>query len=126
MDYANLPIIDLEIARTPDGRRTLAQAARNAMTEHGFFYVINHGTTQSQVRLVFRMIFFINAQKIAWHLIQTDRLFDIADVPFARVSEEEKPKYTEQGNNGSYQGYKLRQYWVGSLAQSGATLTERP
>ncbi|KAF5325264.1 hypothetical protein D9619_009988 [Psilocybe cf. subviscida] len=89
LDYANLPIIDRERARTPEGRRALAHEARNAMTEHGFFYVINHGTTQAQI----------------------ERLFDIADVPFAQVSDEEKPKYSEQGNNGSYQGYKLRQYW---------------
>lgn len=49
VDYANLPIINLEMARTTEGRRVLAQQARDAMTEHGFFYVINHGLTQAQV-----------------------------------------------------------------------------
>ncbi|KAF5325273.1 hypothetical protein D9619_009987 [Psilocybe cf. subviscida] len=90
LDYANLPIIDLEKARTLEGCRALAEVARNAMTEHGFFYVTNHGYSQAQ----------------------TDRIFDIADVPFARVSEEEKQKYAgTMKQTGSYQGYKLRQYW---------------
>jgi len=40
-------------------------------------------------------------------------MFDIADVPFARVSEDEKNLYVgEMKQAGSYQGYKLRQYWV--------------
>lgn len=45
--------------------------------------------------------------------VQKDRIFDIADVPFTQVSDDEKRKY--QGKmleTGSYQGYKLRQYWV--------------
>jgi hypothetical protein len=50
LDYANLPVIDLEKARTPKGRRALAEEVRNATTEHGFFYVINHGYTKAQVR----------------------------------------------------------------------------
>ena len=44
---------------------------------------------------------------------KNERIFDIADVAFSGVSEEEKIAYT--GNikaTGSYQGYKLRQYWV--------------
>ena len=40
-------------------------------------------------------------------------MFDIADVPFARVSEEEKKIYVARmKETGSYQGYKPRQYWV--------------
>lgn len=49
VDYANLPVIDLEKAKTPEHRRALAEEARNAMTEHGFFYVINHGYSKAQV-----------------------------------------------------------------------------
>lgn len=42
-----------------------------------------------------------------------ERMFDIADVPFSQVSDEEKEKYVAQTKQtGSYQGYKLRQYWV--------------
>ncbi|KAF8909741.1 Clavaminate synthase-like protein [Gymnopilus junonius] len=60
------------------------------MTTHGFFYVINHGYSPEQ----------------------TGRIFDVADVPFSKVSEEEKEKYAgTMKQTGSYQGYKLRQYW---------------
>jgi hypothetical protein len=41
-------------------------------------------------------------------------MFDIADVPFAQVSDREKLEYT--GNileTGTDQGYKPRKYWVG-------------
>ncbi|KAF8646663.1 hypothetical protein AX16_007161 [Volvariella volvacea WC 439] len=90
LDYADLPIIDLSQATTPDGRAQLAIQARDAMRHHGFFYVINHGYTAEQ----------------------TARMFDIADVPFAHVSEEEKSVYAgKMKETGSYQGYKPRQYW---------------
>ncbi len=44
---------------------------------------------------------------------QNDRIFDIADVAFSQVSDEEKKQHA--GNimeTGLYSGYKLRQYWV--------------
>lgn len=45
--------------------------------------------------------------------IQTDRMFDIADVPFSQVSDQEKKAYEcNVKEMGTYQGYKLRQYWV--------------
>ncbi|PCH36926.1 Clavaminate synthase-like protein [Wolfiporia cocos MD-104 SS10] len=90
LEYADLTVIDLSKATTPEGRAELALQARNAMTEQGFFYAINHGYTQAQ----------------------RDRIFDIADIPFSAVGDEEKKWYA--GNikaTGSYQGYKLRQYW---------------
>ncbi|KJA23967.1 hypothetical protein HYPSUDRAFT_66061 [Hypholoma sublateritium FD-334 SS-4] len=90
LDYADLPIIDLTGAGTPEGRIALAAQARDAMTNHGFFYVINHGYKSEQ----------------------TKRIFDIADVPFAQVEDEEKQVYAgTMKKTGSYQGYKLRQYW---------------
>ena len=53
--------------------------------------------------------------------MQTSRIFDIADVLFSQVSEEEKKLY--MGNvreNGSYQGYKLKGFWVSTvLAHNG-------
>ena len=40
-------------------------------------------------------------------------MFDIADVPFSQVSEQEKKAYECHVKElGTYQGYKLRQYWV--------------
>ncbi|KAI0943093.1 hypothetical protein AcV7_002333 [Taiwanofungus camphoratus] len=90
LDYADLRIIDLSKADTSEGRAELAIQVRDSMTTQGFFYVINHGYTQAQ----------------------NDRIFDIADVPFSLVADEEKRAYA--GNikaTGSYQGYKLRQYW---------------
>lgn len=90
LDYADLPIIDLSKYATPEGHAELAIQARDAMTTYGFFYVINHG----------------------YEPAQTQRIFDIADVPFAQVSPEEKQCYAgTMKESGSYQGYKLRQYW---------------
>lgn len=40
-------------------------------------------------------------------------MFDIADVPFKDVKPDEKQTYAAtMKETGSYQGYKLRQYWV--------------
>ncbi|KAI0071947.1 Clavaminate synthase-like protein [Panus rudis PR-1116 ss-1] len=94
LEYADLPIIDLSKFNTEEGRAELAQQVHAAMRDHGFLYVVNHGYTQEKGR------------------IQTDRIFDIADVPFAHVSDEEKKKYEgKMLQTGSYQGYKLRKYW---------------
>ncbi|THU84387.1 Clavaminate synthase-like protein [Dendrothele bispora CBS 962.96] len=90
LDYADLPVIDLSKGDTPEGRSALAAQVCDAMTNQGFFYVINHGYTPAQ----------------------TERMFDIADVPFSQVGDEEKEKYAgTMKQTGSYQGYKLRQYW---------------
>ncbi|KAG6872988.1 hypothetical protein C0995_004364, partial [Termitomyces sp. Mi166 len=90
LEYADLPIIDLSKASTPEGRLALSVQVRDAMMEHGFFYVINHGYT----------------------LAQTERIFDIANIPFDHVTSEEKIGYVAtMKETGSYQGYKLRQYW---------------
>ncbi|PCH36841.1 Clavaminate synthase-like protein [Wolfiporia cocos MD-104 SS10] len=90
LEYADLAVIDLSKIITSEGRAELTQQVCKAMKEQGFFYVINHGYTQAQ----------------------NDRIFDIADIPFSLVSDEEKRAYL--GNvkhTGTYQGYKLRQYW---------------
>ncbi|KAH0578751.1 hypothetical protein H2248_003873 [Termitomyces sp. 'cryptogamus'] len=90
LEYADLPIIDLSKASTPEGRHALSSQVRDAMLKHGFFYVINHGYTTAQ----------------------TERIFDIANVPFACVTAEEKIIYAGTiKETGSYQGYKLKQYW---------------
>ena len=50
------------------------------------------------------------------HLGQRDRMFDIADVAFAKVPEEEKKQFTANfKETGLYSGYKLRQYWVSNV-----------
>lgn len=78
----------LPLGPTPEDRLTLAQQARDAMSNHGFFYVINHGLTLAQVG---RTCPFIKDKTMVFYLLdKTERMFDIADVPFARVSEEEK------------------------------------
>ncbi|KAG1721457.1 hypothetical protein EDB19DRAFT_1917321 [Suillus lakei] len=90
LEYADLAIIDISKADTEEGRVALAIEVREALLNHGFFYVVNHGYSQSQ----------------------TDRIFDIADLPFSSVSESEKQIYAgTMKQSGSYQGYKLRQYW---------------
>ncbi|KAG6897079.1 hypothetical protein C0992_004249 [Termitomyces sp. T32_za158] len=89
LDFADLAIVDFAKFGTPKGKAQLVQDVRNAMSTVGFFYVINHGYTQEQTR----------------------RIFDIAEVPF-RVSDEEQQKYAAKiKENGSYQGYKPRQFW---------------
>ncbi|KAI0819372.1 hypothetical protein BC628DRAFT_1476307 [Trametes gibbosa] len=93
LEWADIPIIDISKAATSEGRAELAPRARDAMRNQGFLYIINHGYSQ----------------------MQNDRIFDIADLPFAQVPEEEKKAFA--GNikeTGSYRGYKLRNYWFGS------------
>ncbi|KAJ7025423.1 Clavaminate synthase-like protein [Mycena alexandri] len=90
LDYADLAVIDLSKAQDAQGCAELAVQVSQAMQTHGFFYVVNHGYTAAQ----------------------TDRMFDIADVPFSAVESDEKLLYTaKMKENGSYQGYKPREYW---------------
>jgi len=50
VEFADLAIIDLSKAHTPEGRQELYPQLREALRTHGFFYAINHGYTQAQVR----------------------------------------------------------------------------
>ncbi|KAJ3711648.1 hypothetical protein DFJ43DRAFT_1044312 [Lentinula guzmanii] len=60
------------------------------MSNQGFFYLIGHGYSKEQM----------------------ERMFDIADVPFSQVGDQEKEKYlASMKQAGSYQGYKLRRFW---------------
>jgi len=52
VEFADLPIIDLSKAHTPEGRAELYPQLRDALRTHGFLYAINHGYTQTQVRSV--------------------------------------------------------------------------
>ena len=49
VEWADLPVIDLAKAQTPEGRVELAPLVRDAMHTQGFFYVVNHGYTDVQV-----------------------------------------------------------------------------
>ncbi|KIJ53706.1 hypothetical protein M422DRAFT_241951 [Sphaerobolus stellatus SS14] len=89
LEWADLPLIDLSKSHTPEGREALATEVRQALATIGFFYVINHGYTMEQ----------------------TQRIFDIADIPFTQVDEAEKAKYISELKAGTYQGYKPRSYW---------------
>ncbi|KAF7304538.1 Clavaminate synthase-like protein [Mycena chlorophos] len=89
LDYADLPFIDLALARTPEGRKALAQVLVDAMHTHGFFYVVNHGYTPEQ----------------------TARIFSIANETFDTVPEAEKEAYRGK-NETVYEGYKQREAWT--------------
>jgi len=49
VQYADLAIIDISKADTEEGRAALAIEVREALHDHGFFYVVNHGYSQAQV-----------------------------------------------------------------------------
>lgn len=89
LDWADLAVIDL--SRYDLDRDGLARQVEKAMTTNGFFYVTNHGYPRDR----------------------TQRMFDVAGVPFKDVDAEEKVKYhAEMVAKGSYQGYKPRNYWT--------------
>ncbi|EIW52053.1 Clavaminate synthase-like protein [Trametes versicolor FP-101664 SS1] len=90
LEWADLPIIDFSNASTPEGRAVLTPQVCNAMQTSGFMYIINHGMTQAE----------------------NDRIFDIADVPFSQVPEEEMKRYVSDIKaTGSYRGFKPRRIW---------------
>jgi len=51
VEWADLAILDLSKADTPEGRTQLSVEVREALSSAGFFYVVNHGYTPEQVRL---------------------------------------------------------------------------
>ncbi|KAG1730105.1 uncharacterized protein EDB91DRAFT_1239136 [Suillus paluster] len=90
LEFADLAIIDLSKAHTPEGRTELYPQLRDALRTHGFVYAINHGYNQTQ----------------------RDRIFDIAAVPFDVVPPDEMKTYTANIEKvGYYAGFKGRQYW---------------
>jgi hypothetical protein len=52
VDWAQLAIVDLAKAKTPECRAEQVQIARDAMHKQGFFYVVNHGFDLAQVNAV--------------------------------------------------------------------------
>lgn len=49
--WAELEVIDLEKAKTVEGRAELVIKARDAMHNQGFFYVVNHGLEKAQASI---------------------------------------------------------------------------
>jgi len=83
-------VINLSRAKTPEGRLEAATQTKDAMKNVGFFYIVNHGYSPAE----------------------TERIFDIADISFSQVPNEEKMQYSaKMKDTGSYQGYKPRSYW---------------
>ncbi|KAF9259642.1 Clavaminate synthase-like protein [Marasmius fiardii PR-910] len=88
LDFADLPIVNLVEAKTDPTK--VAEQVHNAMTTQGFLYIVNHGYSAPQMQ----------------------RMFDIADVTFKEIPEEEKKSFDSKPHEtGSFQGYKLRRYW---------------
>lgn len=84
LEYADLPVINLESTKDQ------VEILREALIKHGFFYVVGHGLSPAE----------------------KERIFSIADVAFTGVSDKEKRLYEgSMEKTGSFQGYKLRQYW---------------
>ncbi|KAG1740420.1 uncharacterized protein EDB91DRAFT_1328993 [Suillus paluster] len=87
LEYADLAIIDISKAATEEGRAALAIELREALLNHGFFCVVNHGYSQAQ----------------------TARMLDIADMPFSTVHDDEKQIYMSTRKE-SVHGYTLLPY----------------
>lgn len=89
LEYADLAIIDISKASSEEGCAALAIEIKEALLNLGFFYVMNHGYSQTQ----------------------TARMFDIADVPFSAVTDDEKQIYAStRKQDGMLQGYTSVQY----------------
>ncbi|PMD41857.1 2OG-Fe(II) oxygenase superfamily protein [Hyaloscypha variabilis F] len=83
LDWAEFVTLDLSQFDAPSGKQKLANQLRNAVHEHGFFYVINFGLTQDEV----------------------DQQFAIGKVLF-ELPLEEKMKHPADVEHGSYNGYR--------------------
>lgn len=105
VEYADLAIIDISKAFTPEGAE-LVVSVREAMTKLFF-------STSSTMDMIDLKSVPLLPELIYLECSQAARITDISDVLFARVSQEEKKMYEgTMKTTGSYQGYKLRNYWV--------------
>ena len=50
VEWAEIPVVDLSKAQTPEGRQELMPLVRDAFRTYGFIYGINHSYTTAQVR----------------------------------------------------------------------------
>ncbi|KAI0685643.1 Clavaminate synthase-like protein [Cytidiella melzeri] len=83
LDWADLITVDLNLLRTPEGKKELAQTLIKAVREDGFFYVKNFNISQERVNRQFAI---------------GKRLYDLPV--------EEKLKYVPEGlDDGQFNGY---------------------
>ncbi|CAK7222010.1 hypothetical protein SBRCBS47491_004722 [Sporothrix bragantina] len=92
LPFADLVKIDLSTYEDgPEARKKLAQDLNQAMRTQGFFYVINHGISEQEI----------------------ERQIDIGYTVLTTTPLEEKRSLEGQmKKDGSYQGFKLRNYWT--------------
>lgn len=50
VDWADLAVVDMSNAHSPEGRRQLTKQVHDAIKNEGFLYVVNHGIPAEQVR----------------------------------------------------------------------------
>jgi len=91
LEYVDLIKIDLgRYHEGPQSRAELAEQIRQAMTTQGFFVVVNHGFTQSEIT----------------------RQVDIGHHILKNTPEDEKQRLkAPMSTEGSYHGFKPRQHW---------------
>lgn len=88
--YADLVTLDLSSFEDGEAaRQELSQQVKNAMQTQGFFVVINHGIPIEQI----------------------DRQVDIGHHILTKTPLSEKQRLEGKMKQGSYQGFKLRNYW---------------
>lgn len=92
LEYAELVRLDLsKYEDGPEARQALADKLNHAMRTQGFFIVENHGISKEQI----------------------DRQVDIGHHVLTKTPLEEKRQLEGQmKTTGSYQGFKLRNYWT--------------
>ncbi|KIV90856.1 hypothetical protein PV10_05462 [Exophiala mesophila] len=91
LEYAELVTLDLSTYDNgPQARKKLADELKHAMRTQGFFVVVNHGISIEQI----------------------DRQVDIGHHVLTKTPLEEKQRLEgRMKQDGSYQGFKLRNYW---------------
>ncbi|KAH9952964.1 hypothetical protein BJV74DRAFT_929636 [Russula compacta] len=91
LEWAELEVIDLARAKTPEGR------AEQVERRHEMPCTSRASSMSSTTGL---------------DRAQVERIFDIAAVPFERVSSEEKKRHEAKiKETGTFMGYKPLQYW---------------
>ena len=60
-------------------------------------------------------------------VVQNDRIYDIADVPFTQVPQQEKQQYATKAREvGYFRGYKLPKYYVSGSHSLATGANSRP
>ncbi|KAH6999406.1 Clavaminate synthase-like protein [Ilyonectria destructans] len=92
LEYADLVTLDLsQYDKGPEARNHLAKQLNHAMRTQGFFVVVNHGISKETI----------------------DRQINIGHHVLTQTSLEEKQRLEgHMKAKGTYQGFKLRNYWT--------------